>query len=227
MVLAVGRHTRLPRRYRGMDVWWWLDRIGALDKTIDEMPDPERARREPSLQLAGRPDLRDVDLPALRAQGVQLAGHLLGTDGTRVRFASDLVETTAAADRRLHRTLANIDRHIAECGLEAEVLDPEPLASLRDPGGLDDIDLRRAGITTIVWATGFDRRYPWLHVPVLDEAGEIRHRRGVTPVPGLSVLGQRFQHRRSSTFLDGVRHDAAYLADHITERQRRDERLAS
>ena len=70
----------------------------------------------------------------------------------------------------------------------------------------------------MIWATGHRRSYPWLHLPVLDERGEIRQRRGVTPVPGLYVLGQRFQHHRSSNFIDGVGRDAAFVADHLAQR---------
>ena len=77
VMLAVGRHSRVPRRYRGMDIFWWLERIGALDRTIDEMPDPVAARHEPSLQLVGRPDHRTVDLATLQAAGVELAGRLV------------------------------------------------------------------------------------------------------------------------------------------------------
>jgi putative flavoprotein involved in K+ transport len=78
------------------------------------------------------------------------------------------------------------------------------------------MDLRSAGITAVVWATGFRPSYPWLAVPALDPDGRIRHRRGVTAVPGLYAIGLRFQSRRNSTFIDGARHDAAYLVDHIT-----------
>ena len=80
------------------------------------------------------------------------------------------------------------------------------------PAGLD---LRVAGIRTVLWATGYRRAYPWLRVPVLDAAGEIRHTGGVTPAPGLYVLGMHRQSRRSSSFLDGVRHDAATVARHV------------
>jgi putative flavoprotein involved in K+ transport len=78
------------------------------------------------------------------------------------------------------------------------------------------VDLRRAGISTVVWATGFRPSYPWLALPALDHGGQIRHRRGITVVPGLYAIGLRFQSRRNSTFIDGARHDAAYLADRIT-----------
>jgi putative flavoprotein involved in K+ transport len=78
------------------------------------------------------------------------------------------------------------------------------------------LDLRRAGISAVVWATGYRPWYPWLAIPVLDGDGRIRHRRGVTDVPGLFAIGLRFQYRRNSTFIDGARHDAAYLAERIT-----------
>ena len=218
VVLAVGRHSRLPRSYRGMDIFWWLERIGSLDRTIDEMADPATARREPSLQLVGRPDHSDLDLATLRAGGVELAGRLLAVDGTSVRFAPDLPSTVATADERRRQLLATIDAHIDTTGLTAEVLDPVPPLPVAADGAPDHLDLRARGITTVIWATGHRRAYPWLSLPVLDAAGEIRQRRGVTPVPGLYVLGQRFQHRRSSSFIDGVGRDAVDVADHLIGR---------
>ena len=101
-------------------------------------------------------------------------------------------------------------------GLDADVLPAERPPAVAGGGGApDQRDLHRRKISTVVWATGYTRPYPWLRVPVLDAKGEIAHRRGVTPVTGLYVVGQRFQHRRDSNFLDGVRHDATFVADHI------------
>ena len=54
VVVAVGRHNRMPREYRGMDIYWWLERTGRTARTIDEVRDREAARREPSMQLIGR-----------------------------------------------------------------------------------------------------------------------------------------------------------------------------
>jgi putative flavoprotein involved in K+ transport len=218
VTIAVGRHTRVPRTYRGMDVYWWLDRLGLLDKTIDQMPDRVLARREPSLQLVGRPDRRSLDLGSLQADGVRLVGRLAAIDGHRVRFAADLVVTVAAAERRMNQLLASIDEHIERNGLRSEVLDPEPSTAIAVTPGLRELDLRAAGIHTVVWATGYRRNYPWLRLPVLDRHGEIRQRRGQTPVPGLYVLGQRFQHHRSSNFIGGVGRDAAFVAEHIAGR---------
>jgi putative flavoprotein involved in K+ transport len=220
VVLAVGSHSRLPRTYRGMDVFWWLQRIGSLDRTIDEMPDVVAARTEPSLQLVGRPDHRTLDLRSLQADGVRLAGRLRGLDGARASFACDLTRTIGTADARMRRVLRDVDAHIDATGLSAEVLDPDPPGSVEVAASAvgDELDLRGAGITSVVWATGYRRTYPWLHVPVIGTDGEIRQRRGVTPVPGLYVLGQRFQHFRSSNFIEGVGRDAEYVADHLVRR---------
>ena len=217
VVLAVGRHSRLPRLYRGMDIWWWLDRIGTFSRTIDEIQDPVRARHEGAVQLVGRSDYRDVDLPALQRLGVRLTGHLTAVDGTRLSFADDLTASTAAADGRLESFLTHIDDHISATGLDGELLQATPLDRLRATEPVTRLDAGAAGISTVVWATGYRRSYPWLQVPVLDERGEFVHRRGVTPVDGLYVLGQRFQHRRDSNFIDGVRHDAAFVTCRIAQ----------
>jgi putative flavoprotein involved in K+ transport len=196
-----------------MDIWWWLDRIGTFARTIDEMSDPAQARGEGALQLVGRSDHRDVDLPALQRLGVRAVGRLTAVDGPRLQFADDLLTTTAAADQRLRGLLAQIDAHATANGLDAELLPADRPAPLRPTQPLTELDA--ATIGSVVWATGYRRPYPWLQVPVLDAQGEIIQRRGVTPLAGLYVLGQRFQHRRDSNFIDGVRHDAAYLACRI------------
>jgi putative flavoprotein involved in K+ transport len=215
VILAAGGHTRLPRRYRGRDILWWLDRIGALDRTIDQVPDPARARAEPSLQLAGTSDRRGLDLDVLLRLEVRPVGRLRALDGTTAEFADDLRDTVETAQLRLNRLLAEIDRYVAAVpGAALGPPDPPPVIAV--PAGPSRLDLRRAGISAVVWATGFRPWYPWLKVPVLDAGGRIRHGRGVTDVPGLYAIGLRFQHRRSSTFVDGARHDAAYLADQIT-----------
>jgi len=220
--LAVGSHQRLPRRYRGMDTLWWLDLIGAFDRTIDDVDDVLTARREPSLQLVGRPDHRTIDLPALESVGVRLVGRMRSIDGHRVDLGTDLARVVSAADRRQARLLQRIDHAIDRLVLGSELLDPEPVTRLASAGSPASIDLKADGITSVVWATGHRRAYDWLDLPIL-EAGEIRQHRGVTPFPGAYVLGQRFQHHRNSNFIDGVGRDAEFVADHISIRtDRRD-----
>jgi putative flavoprotein involved in K+ transport len=218
VTIAVGSHTRVPRSYRGMDMFWWLGEIGALDRTIDTMPDAHDARHEPSLQLVGRPDRASLDLLTLQTIGVRIVGRVLGGAGARVVLDGGLAGRIADAECRLDQTLARIDEHIEAAGLETEVLAPDRRPPVGPIDPVDELDLRAAGIGTVLWATGHRREYPWLQIPVLDATGEIRQHRGVTPVPGLYVLGQRFQHRRASNFIGGVGIDATFVAAHVANR---------
>jgi putative flavoprotein involved in K+ transport len=101
VTLAVGRHTRLPRRYRGQDILWWLDRLGILGQSADTVHSIETSRRQPSLQLVGRPDHSTLDLETLREGGVRLVGRVAAADHHRIGLADDLIATTAAADIKL------------------------------------------------------------------------------------------------------------------------------
>ena len=216
VVLAVGRHQRLPRTYRGRDILWWLDAMGVFDATRERVADIDTSRNQPSLQLVGRPG-RSPDVGVLRQRGIRVFGRLVCLERDRATFDDDLVATTAASDVKLAQMLMRIDAFISSTGASA----PGPREAFEPtwPPALGmtrmKIDLRAARIDTVIWATGFVRSYPWLRVPVLDERGEIRHRGGVTPVPGLFVLGMHFQRSRKSAFIDGVGHDAAFLADRI------------
>lgn len=225
VTLSVAQHTRLPRTYRGRDIVWWLDRMGVFDERADEAADIEASRRQPSLQLIGTPDRRTLDLGVLMSSGVRLVGRAGAADGTRVRFADDLLETLVAADVKLARLRMRIDA-FADAGALALMYEPEPFERIEAPSAPTALDLRAEGIRSVVWATGYRRLYPWLHVPVLDRHGEIRHEGGVTPVPGLYVMGLRFLRRRNSSFIDGQAKDAPEIAEHIVASRRRCERLA-
>ena len=219
VAIAVGRHTRMPRRYRGMDSFWWLEATGRLARTIDEMPDTAAARRENSLQLIGRPELdlrgRDLDLGVLQARGVRLLGRLEDVAGAVASFRDDLADTVSEADRRMHHFLDAVDTYVDRAGLSREVLPAVRPRSFDIPHPVTRLDLARERIGTVISAAGYRPDHPWLRVPVLAPDGSIRQRRGVTPAPGLYVVGQYFQHRRDSGFIDGARHDARSVVDHL------------
>jgi putative flavoprotein involved in K+ transport len=213
VVLAVGRHARGVRRYRGRDIFHWLQRLGDQEHSVDEVP--PAARRTPGFGLSGQNGGEQLDLATLSELGVTLAGRLTGFDGLSASFDDKLVETVARADDRLFALLARIDAHVADASDAAYVAPAEQVTRVGVGDGPRSLDLRTAGVSTIVWATGYRREYPWLHIPVFDAQGEIVHTRGVTPVPGLFVLGLRFQSRRTSHTIGGVGRDAQTLADLI------------
>lgn len=223
VTLAVGRHTRLPRRYRGRDILWWLDRLGALSESAASVHNLNISRHQPSLQLVGRPDRASLDLRVLHKRGVRITGRIRGIDGSHVYFDDDLAATAAGADIKMAETLRRIDAFITDTHAAAARREPfEPTWPLA-VGARTELDLEHAGIATVIWATGYRRSYSWLRVPVLNAGGEIIHEGGITPVPGLYVLGLNFQRRRHSSFIDGVGSDANELAHHIAaalDRQR-------
>ncbi len=215
VTLAVGRHTRLPRTYRGRDILWWLDRLGALSQDLGSVHNLEVSRQQPSLQLVGRTDNATLDLEILHRRGVRIVGRFQSVVNGRASFKDDLLETTAAADCKLAGLRARIDTFIADSGTPAS--GPEPFLPSWLPFGTapTEVDLRADDIRAVVWATGYRRAYPWLRIPVLDRQGEISHRGGITPHPGLYVLGMNFLRRRNSSFIDGVGADAEFLADDL------------
>jgi putative flavoprotein involved in K+ transport len=231
VVLSVGRHSRMPRRYRGMDAFWWLDATGRLSRTLDEMPDPAAARREPSLQLVGRnrpqrPDGDpasasgsdpggDLDLGTLQQLGVRLVGRLGEVRGGVARFGSGLDESVAAANEAMHRYLDSVDRYVDRVGLTHEVWPAVRPRPVHVPPAPRRLDLRREGIGTVLVAAGYRPDHPWLRLPVTGPDGHIAHHRGVTPAPGLYVVGQRFQERRDSAMIAGARHTARSVAAHL------------
>jgi len=218
VTLAVGRHLRLPRVYRGRDVMAWLDAAGVLDETAADVADLEAARRQTSPQLLGAPDRRTLDLGALRDLGVRLVGRVSDVRDGRVLLARDLRRNVAASEVRLERLLRRIDAYVERSGQSGVVPAPEAARPILVPSTPASLDLRAEGIRTVVWATGYRRSYPWLHVPVLDARGEIRHDGGVTPAPGLYVLGLQFLRRRKSSWIDGVGADAVEIVDHLARR---------
>ncbi|MEJ1936809.1 NAD(P)/FAD-dependent oxidoreductase, partial [Nostoc sp. NIES-2111] len=115
VVLAVGRHTRIPRIWRGRDIMAWMDLAGILDEAPAHRSG-EGASSFTSLQLCGSPDRRDLDLGTLASLGVKAVGRVEAADGTRVRFSADLPDLARRADDRMRRLLQRIDRHIELAG---------------------------------------------------------------------------------------------------------------
>ena len=229
VTIAAGGHTRVPRRYRGRDIMWWLDRAGFMHESIDHVQDLARSRRQPSLQLVGHPNGESLDLARLQDRGVRVTGRVAGTDGRRIALADDLVATTAASDAKLAVLLSRLDGWATQSGVNGEVGEPEPFVPTW-PRFLDApaaIDLRADGIRSVVWAVCYRRTYPWLIAPVFDWHGEVLHNGGVTSYPGLYILGLRFLRHRNSSFIDGVGRDAEALSGHLWDYLRWSERATA
>ncbi|MFY0610249.1 MAG: NAD(P)-binding domain-containing protein [Hyphomicrobiaceae bacterium] len=217
VTLAVGEHIRVPRRFRGRDIKWWMEVTGLLDIGLKDVDDIARARKLPSLQLAGSPDNAMLDLNALAARDVEVVGRLAGLHNGRVQFSGSLANTCSLADLKMNRLLVGIDQWVEEKGSSNHYAPSHRFA----PTNISttprlDMNLTDGSVKTVIWATGFRPDYSWLHVPVLDRKGRIRHDGGVVAAPGMYVLGLPFLRKRKSTLIDGVGADAEHLANHLS-----------
>jgi putative flavoprotein involved in K+ transport len=214
--LSVGPHDRPPIRYRGKDFCWWLGVLGMWDARTRE-PGMEHV----TIAVSGARGGHTVDFRELAARGMTLVGRAGAYQDGVLPFASDLAANIAAGDAHYLSILDQADAYAAAHGLDLPV---EPAARIIGPSPdcvtnpLQELDLAKAGVTAIVWATGFALDYGWLQVDTFDEKGRPAHERGVTAVPGLYFLGLPWLSRRASPFIWGVWHDAAYLAEQIDAR---------
>jgi len=216
--LSVGPHDRPPRSYRGRDNVWWLGVLGKWDAAAME-PGTEHV----TISVSGAHGGHTVDFRRLASQGMTLVGRTdMFMDGV-MSFAPDLADNIAQGDANYFSVLDEADSYIIQNGLnfpeepEARELLPYPKC-VTDP--IFELDLEEAGVTSIVWATGFSQDFSWMKVDAFDDDGKPQHQRGVSSEPGIYFLGLPWQSRRGSTFIWGVWHDAKHLADQIATQRK-------
>ena len=215
--LSVGAHTRLPRRYRGRDLIWWLEQMG-----IDQTPVEARGSSRLLPLITGAYGGHTIDFRRFAADGVTLLGRVAAARDGILDIAPDLSRSLAEGETTYFTFLDMVDAHVQQHGLKM----PEDLAAravLPDPPCVTEplrrLDIGGDGIGAVIWATGYGLDFGWIDVPVLDARGEPRHRHGITEVPGLYFLGLQWLSKMKSSFLSGVGDDAAVLADHIAARR--------
>ena len=216
--LSVGEHDRPPRRYRGRDNVWWLGVLGKWD-----LATPPAGAEHVTIAVSGFDGGKTVDFRDLANSGITLLGLTTSFEDGVLKFADDLERNIARGDKNFLSVLTEADEFIAQNNLdlplepEAHILGPMPETALNP---IREIDLAAAGITTILWATGYSVDYGWLKVPkALTEAGKPAHQRGVSNANGIYFLGQPWLSRRGSAFIWGVWHDAKFLADQVQIQQ--------
>jgi putative flavoprotein involved in K+ transport len=214
--LSAGRHTRLPRRYRGRDLIWWLSALG-LDQTTVEQRGPSRLLPVISGAYGGH----TIDFRRFAAEGVTLLGRVEAARDGVIYFAADIAESLASGDATYAAFLDMADAHVKRHALDMPE-DPAARAALPDPRCVTEplrrLDVGADGIGAVIWATGYGVDFGWIEVAVLNPNGEPIHRLGITEVSGLYFLGLQWLSRMNSSFLSGVGDDAAVLADHIAAR---------
>jgi putative flavoprotein involved in K+ transport len=215
--LAVGSAPRCPRVYRGRDAVEWLDDLGQYDLPVDQHNLKEKVRKNANHYLTGRDGGRDIDLRKFALEGMSLYGRLRDARDGRLEFADDLANNLDNADRVYNGICSLIDNHIARNAIAAPasaryapIWQPQEPLTMLDPAG--------AGISTIIWTTGFRSDWSWVELPIFDGAGYPTHRRGVTSMDGVYVLGLPWLHTWGSGRFVGVGRDADFVAKRITAR---------
>ena len=215
--LSIGPHHRTPRAYRGRDFVWWL---GVLNKW-------DAAALEPGLEhvtlaISGAYGGHTVDYRELASRGMTLVGPAQSYRDGVLTFAPGLAGNIAAGDANYMKMLDEADAYVSRNGLDLPE-EPQAHALLPDPDCVTnpilELDLAEAGISTILWATGYALDYSWLKVDTFDDNGRPIHERGVGKEPGIYFLGLPWLTRRGSSFIWGVWHDARFLADHIATKR--------
>jgi len=215
--LAVGNAGRIPRSYRGRDIFYWDLATGYMTMPVEQHRMGMAVRFKAHPHLSGRDGGHTIDLRRMALDGIQLHGKVLGIEGSRFRLSADLAETLVAIDEFCRDEMEGIDRFIEENGLdnpkeEVALVDwsPEPEPAL--------LDLSDAGISTVIYATGFHFDFAWIDLPVFDERGYPRYDRGVTEIPGLYFCGLHWLHTQGSGLFFGVGEDAEHVVAHLINR---------
>ena len=215
--LSVGPHDRPPRTYRNRDFVWWLGVLGKWD-----LQTPGPGTEHVTIAVSGANGGKTVDFRRFAASGMTLVGMTKHVKDSVLHFANDLNHNISNGDANLLSLLKEADDYVEKNGLDLPE-DPDARKAWVDPDCLTnpilELNLKKAGVKSIVWATGYIQDYGWLNAEVFDESGRPLHKRGVTDQQGVYFLGLPWQSRRGSSFIWGVWHDARFLADHIATRQ--------
>jgi len=212
--LSIGSSGRVPRRYRGLDINDWFTRMGMFDTKVGELKSP-REKFTPHPQISGKNGGESLNLHQFARDGVVLLGHVRGVEGDRLIIAPDMKEMLLKVDQFELNALKMVDDYIARMGFNAPTEVVPQLRDGYDQEEVDTLDLERAGIETVIWATGYNFDFGFVKLPVTDADGYPIQKRGVTEYEGLYFLGMPWLHSRRSGILFGVGDDAAYLAAQI------------
>ncbi len=214
--LCTGSAPRIPRRYRGKDIFEWMVATGFTDRTVDKLASP-KAKFAGNPHLSGKDGGRTINLHLFARAGVRLLGHLTGAQEGKIKLSPDLRESLAKADKAEAEIAGMIDQYIEKNGINAP---QEILPKHQDGYALEEItelDLKAAGINTVIWAMGYKFDYSLVKLPVTDEDGYPIQQRGVTQYPGLYFIGMCWLHKHKSPLLLGVGEDADYIVSHMTQ----------
>lgn len=215
--LCTGSAGRAPRRYRGKDTVEWLYLLGFFNITPDKLPVPVEHFAPP--HVSGSKGGHSLNLHQFSIDGLTLLGHFRSADGDKVFLAPDLYDNLSRADQFELNVLKMIDGYIEANGLNVPPEEIPQLSSGFNQPVIEEINLTKLGIRTIIWAAGYTYDYSFIKLPVLDKKGFPIQSRGVADYPGLFFVGMPWMPSLKSVMLSGVGEAAQYIAERIIEKK--------
>ncbi|MGE5124439.1 MAG: NAD(P)-binding domain-containing protein [Acidobacteriaceae bacterium] len=212
--LSTGSAGRVPRRYRGLDTYEWLYKIGFFERTAAMLESPKDRMFAPP-HVSGKGGGRTLNLHQFCRDGIILLGHTQGFEQGKMVFAPDLKENLAKADGFADNIIGQIDTHILNHALDIPVEQVPVIDDGFRAPMINSLDLAAEGIGNIIWATGYSCDYSLLPHPILDPYNYPSADRGVTPYAGLYFLGLAWMNKFNSGLLMGIGESARYLAEVI------------
>jgi len=218
--ICASRVSRVPRVYRGRDILVWLRDMGLLEVCVDDLEDTSIVfAKQP--QVSGTNGGHTVSLQSLACNGATLLGRVLDVNKSIMHLDSNLMEDISFADNQSQTIKDGIDEFIERRGIPAPASEPDPgepaLPDLKGSDQLNTLDLKSAGVGSIIWCTGFDADWSWVRTDVFDAHGQPRHRFGISDSRGLYFIGFPWLSKRKSGIIYGISEDAARIVHHIEE----------
>jgi len=217
--LSTSMVGRIPRWYRGRDIFYWVREAKFYDIKADEIKDPKILELRPP-QVSGTGSGRDsMSLQSLSKSGAVILGKMNDANDSTVFFQQDAAQHVKFADEFSRKIKKLIDDHITTNNLSA----PPPHYDEADIPDVDancasaitSLDLKEENINTIIWSTGFDYDVKYIKFPVFDDKGKLIHKDGISGFPGLYFLGYPWLRTRKSPILFGIIEDVKFVVDHL------------
>ncbi|MBD2757745.1 flavin-containing monooxygenase [Spirosoma validum] len=222
--LSTGRVGRIPRRYRGKDIFDWLVEIGFYDTRTDEVTEPSLLQvKNPQVSGAGERG-KTSSLQSLARSGAVILGRADRAEANTIFFQTNTSSNVKYADEFSRHVKQLIDEYIQKNKVLAPLadvdLDDVPDEDASCASDLTKLNLVEEAITSIIWTTGFSGDFSYLPLPVLNEEKLPTHRNGVGVVNGLYFIGLPWLRKRHSAIILGIREDAEFIVGHIVKSSR-------
>ena len=217
--LSTSMVGRIPRWYRGRDIFYWVKEAKFYDIKAEEVEYPKMLEMRPP-QVSGTGSGREsMSLQSLSKKGAVILGKMNDANENTVFFQQDAVQHVKFADEFSQKIKKMIDDYIIANNLsalpahydEADI----PDVDARCASIITSLDLKENNVNTIIWSTGFDYDLNYIKLPVFDEKGKLILKDGIPGFPALYFLGYPWLRTRKSPILFGIIEDVKFVVDHL------------